>query len=413
MVESTRGQPIFLLMEKEALRAEIIVKGIVQGVGFRPFVYRIAVENNLSGYVKNRGDASLEIVVEGKKSNVETFTKCLRDSPPPLSQIYDVSVDYTPVKGEFVKFSIVESSKSGNLSGSVIPFDVAICDRCLEELRDPANRRYDYFFITCTDCGPRYTIIEALPYDRPNTAMQDFPMCEECGKEYSNPANRRFHAQTIACRNCGPKVFLTDSVGKLIQVSDPIREAGRLIEDGYIVAVKGYGGFHLATSTTKSEPIRRLRCAKHRAQKPFAIMARDMETVRSFADVTEAEAHLLTSSSRPIVLLRKSRGYYLSELISPGLHTIGVMLPYTGLHYMMFDHVREPAFVMTSANAPTEPIVVDNGEALEKLGSIVDFFLFHNRRIIQRCDDSVVRVHGEEKRVIRRSRGYMPSPIQL
>ncbi|MEM2094278.1 MAG: carbamoyltransferase HypF [Candidatus Bathyarchaeia archaeon] len=400
-------------IEKEKLRAEIIVKGIVQGVGFRPFIYRIAVENNLTGYVKNKGDASVEVVVEGKRNEVEKFIKSLREKSPPLSQIYDMSVNYALCKGEFVKFSIVESSESGNLSGSVIPFDVAICDRCLEELRDPANRRCGYFFITCTDCGPRYTIIETLPYDRPNTAMQDFPMCEECGKEYSNPADRRFHAQTIACEKCGPKAFLTDSVGKLIEVSDPIREAGRLIENGYIVAVKGYGGFHLAASTTKSETIRRLRRVKHRAQKPFAIMARNLEVVRSFADVTEAEAKLLTSSSRPIVLVRKSRSYYLSELISPGLHTVGVMLPYTGLHYMLFDHVREPAFVMTSANAPSEPIVADNKEALEKLCSIVDFFLFHNRRIVQRCDDSVIRVHGEEKRIIRRSRGYAPSPIQL
>lgn len=395
------------------MRVEIKVRGIVQGVGFRPFVYRIAVSNRLVGYVRNRGDAVVEIVVEGEKSSVERFLKDLKQKKPPLARVYETITTYGEDKKEFERFTILPSSKEVKLSGSVIPPDVSICDECLRELRDPKDERYEYFFITCTNCGPRYTIIEGLPYDRPNTTMQDFTMCNFCSKEYKDPSNRRFHAQTVACARCGPWVYLTTNDGRPIEQKDPIREAGKLLEEGYIVAVKGYGGFHVATATTRSEPIARLRRVKHRAQKPFAIMARDLEAVRSFAEVSLEEADLLTSYIKPIVLLRKRDDYYLSELISPGLHNVGVMLPYTGLHIMLFDKVREPAFVMTSANPPNEPIVTDNTDALKRLGHVVDYFLFHNRNIAQRCDDSVVRLHGETQSIIRRSRGYAPEPIRL
>ncbi len=395
------------------LRAEIKVSGIVQGVGFRPFVYRIAVENRLIGYVRNRGDAFVEIVVEGKKDDVKHFLKDLKENKPPLARIYHVTTNYAEDKKEFEKFAILQSSEDVEHSGSVIPPDISICDECLSELRNRKNERYNYFFITCTNCGPRYTIIRGLPYDRPNTTMQDFPMCDFCSKEYGDPSNRRFHAQTVACIKCGPKVYLTSNDGQTIEDKDPIREAGRLLQKGYILAIKGNGGFHVATATTMSEPISRLRKVKHRAQKPFAIMARNLEAARSFAEVSREEAELLTSYIKPIVLLRKSEDYYLSELISPGLHNIGVMLPYTGLHVMLFDGAREPAFVMTSANPPNQPIVTQNQEALKRLGPVVDFFLFHNRTIAQRCDDSVVRLHGKNPSVIRRSRGYAPEPIRL
>lgn len=395
------------------MHAEIKVSGIVQGVGFRPFIYRIAVKNELVGYVRNRGDAVVEIVVEGKKNNVRQFLKDLRDKKPPLARIYDLTTNYSEDEGNFEKFTIVKSSEEVELSGSVIPPDVSICNECLEELRDPKNQRYDYFFITCTNCGPRYTIIRKLPYDRLNTTMQDFQMCDFCSGEYKDPLNRRFHAQTVACPKCGPKAYLATNVGESIECEDPIREAGRLLEEGYIVAIKGNGGFHVATATTRSEPIARLRKVKHRTQKPFAIMAPNLETVKSFAEVSPREAELLTSYLKPIVLLKKRDGYYLSELISPGLNNVGVMLPYTGLHAMLFDKVKEPAFVMTSANPPNEPIVTENAEAIKKLGSVVDFFLFHNRTIAHRCDDSVVRFHGEDPSIIRRSRGYAPEPIHL
>ena len=395
------------------MRAEIKVSGIVQGVGFRPFVYRTALENTLTGYVRNRGDAFVEIIVEGKEENVKAFLRDLRRKKPPLARIHAIKTKFLEGKSEFDRFSILKSSAEAVFSGSVIPQDVSICDSCLRELRDPKDKRHDYFFITCTDCGPRYTIIEDLPYDRPNTTMKQFRMCPFCQREYADPANRRFHAQTVACPVCGPKAYLANKGGKVVCSKDPIREAGKLLEEGNILAIKGYGGFHVATATTKDEPIVRLRAVKHRSQKPFAIMARDLETIKRFAQVNRKEAGLLTSYVKPIVLLKKSSGYYLSDLIAPGLHNVGVMLPYTGLHYMLFDGVREPAFVMTSANPPNEPIVTGNDEAVRKLGSVVDYFLFHDRLIAQRCDDSVVRVHGKDVSFIRRSRGYAPEPIRL
>jgi hydrogenase maturation protein HypF len=395
------------------LRVEVKVSGIVQGVGFRPFVYRAALENRLTGYVRNRGDAFVEIVVEGKDENVKAFLKDLREKKPPLARIHNIKTKFLEGKNEFDRFSILKSSGETEFSGSVIPPDVSICEACLRELRDAKDRRHDYFFITCTDCGPRYTIIEDLPYDRANTTMKQFKTCPFCQREYKEPANRRFHAQTVACPVCGPKASLADSKGKIISNKDPIREAGRLLDEGYVLAVKGYGGFHVATATTRDEPIARLRAVKHRSQKPFAILARDLETIRSFAQVSRKEAELLTSYVKPIVLLKKSRDYFLSGLVAPGLHNVGVMLPYTGLHYMLFDDVREPAFVMTSANPPNEPIVTDNDEAVKKLGSVVDYFLFHDRLIAQRCDDSVVRVHGKDVSFVRRSRGYAPEPVRL
>jgi len=401
-----RGSPV-------NLRAEIKVSGIVQGVGFRPFIYRIAADNGLVGYVRNRGDACVEITVEGTKSHIQTFLKRLKAENPPLARIYDMVTKYAEDTGEFKEFMICESSAKTELSGSVIPPDISICEECLNELRDPRNHRHDYFFITCTNCGPRYTIIKGLPYDRLNTTMRDFPMCEFCTTEYKTPSNRRFHAQTVACSKCGPRVYLTSNHGQYVQSEAPIRETGRLLEEGYIVGIKGNGGFHVATATTDSTPITKLRKVKHRTQKPFAIMARDLETIRSFAHVSLEEAKLLSSYIKPIVLLRKKADYYLSELISPSLHNIGVMLPYTGLHHMLFDKVSEPAFVMTSANPPNRPIVTENQEAVKRLGTTVDFFLFHNRNIAQRCDDSVTRLHDKDQSIIRRSRGYAPEPLRL
>ncbi|MGQ9641276.1 MAG: carbamoyltransferase HypF [Candidatus Bathycorpusculaceae bacterium] len=395
------------------MRVKIKVTGIVQGVGFRPFIHRIAVENGLRGYIRNRGDAGVEILVEGEEENIESFMRDLKEKKPPLAQIHDVITTKVCGREEYEKFTIHKSSDEAELSGSVIPPDIAICSECLKELRNPKNLRYEYFFITCTDCGPRFTIIERLPYDRENTTMREFPMCSFCKKEYTDPLNRRFHAQTVACPKCGPEVYLTTMKGELIEGVDPVREAGKLLSEGFIVAVKGYGGFHVATSTVKDEPLARLRKVKHRNQKPFAIMARSLETIKRFAEVSRQEAELLTSYTRPIVLLNKSEGYYLSDLIAPGLHNIGAMLPYTGLHYMLFDKVEDPAFVMTSANPPNQPIIKENKEALKTLGDTVDYFLFYNRKIAHRCDDSVLRLHGKDTVFIRRSRGYAPAPIIL
>ena len=438
--------------------AEILVTGIVQGVGFRPFIYRLANANKLTGYVQNRADAGVKIVIEGRENCIRNFVQDIKENRPPLARIYDIKIkEYeNSDSNEFNQFSIYKSSLDIQHPGSVIPPDASICDNCVVELQDLKNRRSDYFFITCTDCGPRFTTIEQLPYDRPNTTMVDFPMCNDCAIEYNDPLNRRFHAQTIACHACGPKVLLVNrgssprckrcdyypctldllldfgitascancdpnvflisgENGVRTEYNSAIREAGKLIEEGYIVAIKGNGGFHIATSTIKPEPLERLRDKKYRGNKPFAIMARDLDAVKSFAEVSEYEEQLLKSYVKPIVLLKKKgkRNYFLSDLVSPGLDRVGVMLPYTGLHFMLFESVKELAFVMTSANAPNEPIITDNGVAMKKLGHIVDFFLLHNRKIAQKADDSVVRMHGKDKSIIRRSRGFAPEPIYL
>ncbi len=395
------------------MRIKITVTGIVQGVGFRPFIYVTAVKNGLKGYVKNRGDAGVEILLDGEESNIGAFLRDLEKDKPPLAQIYRIISEEIEGKQEYDNFTIQKSSHEAEHAGSVIPPDIAICNDCSRELRDPKDPRHDYFFNTCTNCGPRFTIIEHLPYDRENTTMRHFPICSFCKDEYKDPLNRRFHAQTVACPKCGPKAYLTTNKGKLVQEREPIREAGRLLSEGNILAIKGYGGFHVAASTTKDQPLIRLREVKHRSQKPFAIMARSLEATKTFAELSREEAELLTSYTRPIVLLNKKKDCYLSKLVAPDLHNVGVMLPYTGMHYMLFDDVDDVAFVMTSANPPNEPIITENDEALKLLSDTVDYFLFHDRQIAYRCDDSVIRVHGNRKVFIRRSRGYAPAPIIL
>jgi len=411
--ETYKRKPQFSNREGRNLRIKLNVTGIVQGVGFRPFIYRTAVKNSLAGYVRNRGDAGVEILLEGDEPSVKNFMQDLTKNKPPLAQIDKIKSTQLSGQNQYDKFTIFKSSQEAELSGSIIPPDIAICNECLAELRQPENPRFEYFFITCTNCGPRFTIIERLPYDRENTTMRDFPLCGFCLNEYNDPANRRFHAQTVACPDCGPKVFLTTKTGDPLNLSDPIREAGKLLHEGNVLAIKGYGGFHIAASVKLEKPLMALRTTKHRRAKPFAIMARSLGAIKSFAEVGPKEKALLTSSARPIVLLNKTRNYDLSQLVAPDLHNIGVMLPYTGLHYMLFDQVDDVAFVMTSANPPNQPIVKENDEALKTLGGTVDYFLFHNRRIAQRCDDSVMRTHRSNPVFLRRSRGYAPAPVRL
>src|SRR4030067_3381893 len=298
------------------MRVRINVTGIVQGVGFRPFIYRTAVKYGLTGYVRNRGDAGVEILIEGKEQDIQNFMRDLTAKKPPLAQIHNIITKTLQGKTEHDKFTIYKSSEETELSGSVIPPDIAICNDCLTELRNPQDPRFDYFFITCTNCGPRFTIIEKLPYDRENTTMREFPMCGSCLTEYKDPLNRRFHAQTSAWPDCGPKVYLADSKRKLIKTPDPVREGGRLLSKGHILAIKGYGGFHIAASAPMDEPLARLRETKHRRHKPFAILTRDLEAAKTFAKVNKKEEDLLKSYSRPIVLLQKNNNYYLSDSIA-------------------------------------------------------------------------------------------------
>jgi hydrogenase maturation protein HypF len=395
------------------LHATIIVTGIVQGVGFRPFIYRVAKRHRLRGFVRNRADAVVEITIEGEKAQIDAFLRSLSREKPALARLDNVQVSYSETELGLPDFTIEKSSQQRTESGSVIPPDIAICDDCLNELRTATDRRHNYFFITCTNCGPRYTTILSVPYDRPNTTMIQFPMCLNCRGEYTNPLDRRFHAQTVACQTCGPKVTLLDRSGEPVDVDDAIREAGRLLSEGKVLALRGNGGFHLAASALLDDPIKRMRRSKERGNKPFAIMARSLQATMAFAEVSSCERELLETYMRPIVLLHKKEPFPLSVLISPGLDSVGVMLPYTGMHYLIFDSINDPALIMTSANAPNEPIIIENELAVQRLGNVADYFLVHDREIAQRADDSVVRCIDETPTPIRRSRGYAPAPIIL
>ncbi|MFN4133150.1 MAG: carbamoyltransferase HypF, partial [Candidatus Hadarchaeales archaeon] len=395
------------------MRAEIRVRGLVQGVGFRPSCHRLATYHRLKGFVRNTGDAGVFLVVEGEKHSIEEFLRHLQSSPPPRARIEEIEVEWKPATGEFKEFSVVKSDAAGSQAVSTIPPEIAICDDCLREMIDPSDRRFGYPFITCVNCGPRFTIIEDLPYDREKTSMRDFPLCEKCLQEYTNPADRRYHAEPTCCPACGPRFTLFNSTGIPVDVRDPFEEARKLLDEGKVLVLKGLGGMHVATKTTEDAPIARLRESFMRPQQPFAVMARDLRSVESFAEAGEKEMELLLSPSRPIVLLKKSREFPLSELVSPGLDSVGVMLPYSGFHHLLFQRGKDPAYILTSANFPGLPMVTENSEAFEKLGKAVDYFLLHNRRIVNRCDDSVVRVTAGSPVFLRRSRGYAPAPIKL
>ena len=390
------------------MQTKILVKGMIQGIGFRPFVYRLARKFNLKGYVRNTSQG-VEILIDGPGVSIKNFLRSLKNDPPTLARIDSINAE-NGYFGEFTSFSIVKSSKHKNTS-TLIPPDMCICEECLEELYDKNDRRYGYYFITCTNCGPRFTLIKELPYDRIRTTMKPFKMCPSCKSQYENPLDRRYNAQTTSCPECGPILRLLDRKGKVIQ-GDPIQKTIDMINRGKIIAIKGVGGVHLACLTTDDRIIKKMRKRRGRPQKPFAIMAKDIEMIRSFATVNREEEKLLRSWQRPIVLLEKSENYWLSELLSPGLHNIGVMLPYSGLHYLLFQKIREP-LVMTSANLPDEPTIKDEDEALKKLSGVADYFLMHNREIYNRCDDSVIRVIQSKPVFLRRSRGYVPLPIDM
>jgi hydrogenase maturation protein HypF len=386
-------------------RARINVTGIVQGVGFRPFVYRVAERNGIKGYVRNSG-RGVEIVAVGGKERIRTFLDELRKEGPPLSRIDRLEVRAGGER-EHGEFRIVESEGGGG-SESVLPPDVALCETCRVEMGERENRRYGYPFTVCTDCGPRFTILERLPYDRENTTMAPFRMCRSCAAEYRDPADRRFHAEPVCCPVCGPRYTFYRG-REVLEGGDPIRGAAEALEGGAIVAMKGVGGTHLAAKVGEDGPISRMREALRRPEKPFAVMARDLKAIRGFAKLGRGEEALLSSFRRPIVLLRKKRGG-LAEGISPGLDTVGVLLPYSGVHHLLFRYSKEPAFVMTSANLPGEPMALAAEEILS-LGA--EYSLIHNRRIKHRCDDSVIKLVDGKGTFLRRSRGYVPEALEL
>ncbi|MGQ9788117.1 MAG: carbamoyltransferase HypF [Candidatus Hadarchaeaceae archaeon] len=394
-------------------RAEIQVSGIVQGVGFRPFVYRLATRYNLAGFVRNMGDAGVQIVVEGNKEKIMEFLRALRSEKPPLSRIESLAVFWQLPLGEFKDFRVHPSESKTLGLPSVIPPDLALCDDCLGEMFEKNDRRYNYPFITCVNCGPRFTIIEELPYDRVRTSMKSFPLCPDCLREYQDPADRRYHAEPIACPACGPSMKLYHSSGEIIRTENSLADAAHLLDEGHLIAVKGIGGIHIAAKTSDDTVLQRLRKKFDHPEQPFAVMARDLNAVKTFAEVSPEEAEMLTSYRRPIVILKRSPDYCLSELVAPGLDTVGVMLPYSGIHHLLLEAGKDPAYVMTSANVTGLPMIVDNDEALKKLQNAVDYLLLHNRVIVNRCDDSVVKMIEGKPTFLRRSRGFVPEPIQL
>ena len=389
-------------------RRVIDVYGIVQGVGFRPFIYNLAIKNNLTGYVNNNSNGVV-IDVQGEEDNLKTFTIELSKNPPLLSKINKVNITEKKVNQEYKDFYIKISEKNFNPTTYISP-DYAICDKCKTEIFDKDNKRYRYPFTNCTCCGPRFSIIKMLPYDRGLTTMNEFEMCESCKDEYNNPTNRRFHAQPNACPKCGPVVFLSKSNGEIIKCEDPLIEFGKLIKEGNIIAVKGLGGFNLTCDAKNEDAIRLLRERKERPRKPLAVMMRDIDVVKKYCDLNKEEEKILLSNKRPIVLLKKKKKYNLPSNLAPNNKRLGVMLPHTPLHYLLFDKNID-ILVMTSGNISGEPIIYKNNEALEKLNNIAHYYLLNNRDIYMSIDDSVTRVIKGSERVIRSARGYSPKSI--
>ena len=388
-------------------RFRIKVRGIVQGVGFRPFVHRLVKQHGLAGWVRNSSEGA-ELELEGEEPELRGFLRELRDEAPPLAVIESVECRELPGAGGHESFRIIGSDRGDHMRTLVSP-DTGICPDCLRELLDPSDRRYRYPFINCTNCGPRFTIIRSVPYDRAFTSMAEFPMCPDCAAEFADIENRRYHAQPDCCPVCGPRTFFIDGDGRRLP-GDGIEAARRLIKDGGILCVKGLGGMHLACLAENEEAARELRRRKHRDEKPFAVMCRDMDCVRRLCEVSEAEARALGSFRKPIVLLDKRERGALTHLSEN--NALGVMLPYTPLHVLLFGDDLD-CLVMTSANLSDTPIVYKNAEALEKLRGIADGFLLHDREILTRCDDSLLRVYEGRDYPVRRSRGYVPYPITI
>ena len=390
------------------VRRHLDVRGVVQGVGFRPFVVRLAEGLRLAGNVGN-DPTSVFVEVEGSVQDVDEFTRRVVNDAPPLARVVGVTaVDVDPLGG--TGFTIVPS-RAALGERTLVPPDVATCEQCLAELTDPTDRRFRHPFITCTNCGPRFTIIEDLPYDRPVTTMREFVMCTSCEAEYRDPHDRRYHAQPVSCHECGPRLWLERDGESVTGTEAALSAAVALLRAGRIVAIKGIGGFHLACDATSQDAVYRLRVLKHRPAKPFAVMARDLLVAASIAQLDASSADLLRQPARPIVLVPRSSDVAIAPAVAPGLGELGVLLPYTAVHELVLEEV--PLLVMTSGNLSDEPLCFDNDDALARLGGIADAFLMHDRRIAVPCEDSVVTVHDGAELPIRRSRGYAPLPVVL
>jgi hydrogenase maturation protein HypF len=410
-------------------RATVRIDGVVQSVGFRPFVYRTAVELGLHGTVRNLGDAGVRIELEGPADRVDRFVDRLRTDPPPLATIESLTVETESIDAHSHDDFRIETSRAAGGGTGTVPPDTATCEACLADLRDPSSRFHGYWATACVDCGPRFTVIESLPYDRETTSMAAFPPCADCAADYDDPADRRYHAQAVACPTCGPRLTFHRHGGDDAAVPaepdgdvDPLPDApaatdgaataaaAEALGAGDVVVVKGIGGAHLACDATDAAAVERLRDRTGRSRKPFAVMAPSLERVEEFASVSAPERATLTSARRPIVVLGRAGGGLASNL-APGLHTVGVMLPYSGLHHLLFDRLDRP-LVVTSANRPGRPMQASNRAIIDQLRDVADASLLHDRRIVARCDDSVVRVLDGAAVPLRRSRGYVPLPLE-
>ena len=398
-------------MTKELERRVVTIKGLVQGVGFRPFIYNLAQQYELRGWVNNT-TAGVKIDVQGSLRSIVHFINQLKTNAPPLAQIEKVSIEHKPIK-TYQQFTIEESSRENKQLTFLSP-DATICTQCKKELFDSEDRRYNYPFINCTNCGPRFSIIKGLPYDRAKTTMADFTMCEQCQSEYQDPSSRRFHAQPNSCPDCGPKLKLVDQSGSQLEVEDPIKETIKLLKRAKIIAVKGLGGFHLICDASNPQAITRLRIKKNRSDKALAVMIEDLATVKKYCQVNAKEADILQGVQKPILLLKKKKRFAkssLAQVIAPDTNSLGVMLPYTPLHLLLSKKLE--VMVVTSANLSGLPLEYDNSSAQENLSAVADYYLLHNRNIKTAVDDSVSRVVLDEEQVIRHARGFAPQVIKV
>ncbi|MBI5740346.1 MAG: carbamoyltransferase HypF [Nitrospirae bacterium] len=392
------------------MRLKIDITGLVQGVGFRPFVHRLAEEMGLKGYVANTASGVL-LEVEGAKETLDDFIVRADKEKPALARIYSLRHAFLEETG-FQKFEIRESSAEGEKRALILP-DISACEECLSDITNPRDRRFLYPFTNCTNCGPRFTIIHTLPYDRKNTSMKEFRMCPECEREYNLPSDRRFHAQPNACDVCGPKIRLHDCDGKPVcEKEEALEKAVSLLRKGYIIAVKGVGGYHLICDAENDETVCRLRKRKGREEKPMAVMFPNIGSIKKEAYLNVAEERAICSVERPIVIVRKKESATLAKGVSPDNSAVGAFLPYTPLHHMILKKFRRP-LIATSANITDEPVAKDEEDAFGRLSGIADYFLSHNRAIVRRCDDSVVRIAAERQVPVRRSRGFAPLPVTV
>ncbi|CAM3532268.1 carbamoyltransferase HypF [Arcobacter aquimarinus] len=387
------------------------IKGIVQGVGFRPFVYNLALKHHIKGWVNN-DDKGVNILLYASYSNINLFIEELKQNPPKLSKINEINIEEITFLEEFKSFEIKQSLNTNNKS-TIISADIAICDECIEDINDVSNHRYNYTLTNCINCGPRYSIINTVPYDRCNTSMKEFLLCPKCKDEYKNPLNRRYHAQPVSCEVCGPNLTLHDKNNIKISYNlEAIKKTANLINQGYILAVKGMGGFHLICDATNDKVVNMLRCIKNRPTKPYALMFKDINSIKNYTNLNLEEEKILTSKEKPIVLLEKKENSSISSFVAPNVNKLGCFIAYTGIHHLLFRYIDKP-LIATSANLKDEPIIKTKEDIFTKLVDIIDFVLDYNREIVNSCDDSIIQVVKKYNIKLRNARGYAPTLIKL